>query len=650
MLRIVRSNRAVIFLSAALCAVSLLAAMLPFEPEETTSVLPGQGEIYSGIPGMGATSIPRPMKQESTKAAVQKQKMRLCRGWPVFLDAPGAGFPYTPTLFDADHDGADEIFLTGGHTFALKGDGSFLPGWPTGEMTYMGYGTNACKPGPSAADLDGDGDTEVLWSERDWYAGSSHMWCFNAKNLDGSDLPGFPHTAPDQSSNALDTPFVLGDTDHDGDLEAWGAHSLGNTFTHYRVTAYDHLGNRLFTQDLNPAENILSLYFGDLDHNGSKEVFAVSWLDPAFYLHTFDADGNEQPGFPVTLFTMPSGGYQIFGPPIPADLDQDGDLEILHGYNRNGTSYARCYHHDGTAFTGFPIQVATSSQLFYLGLGDLTGDGFPELLALDNHLGSDYRAHAIDMETGLHLPGWPYALPNWPKGFPAVVDVDDDGVQDMCLVTDGGEIYALSGDGQLISGFPKAMASASISGVAAGDIDRDGLYELVAATWDGWVYAWDTPSHVLPGRADWPMRGINARNTGVFGDVPVKALSADAGTISETFGGTVNFSLHAGAENSMRNYLLLASASGTAPGFPLPGGQATLPLNWDPMSDVVLALLNTPFFSDFLGAIDGSGQATAQMNVRPLPTGSSGETLHFAFCLNGPFDFVSNTVEVEIVR
>jgi hypothetical protein len=97
-----------------------------------------------------------------------------------------------------------------------------------------------------------------------------------------------------------------------------------------------------------------------------------------------------------------------------------------------------------------------------------------------------------------------------------VVDVDNDGLQDICLATDAGELHAVSGGGQLIEGYPKMMVNSSISGVAAGDIDGDGLFELVAATWDGWVYAWDTPGAALAGRADWPMRGVNARNTGVF--------------------------------------------------------------------------------------------------------------------------------------
>ncbi len=441
----------------------------------------------------------------------------LKRSWPVNLHAPGAGFPYTPTLFDCDHDGADEIFLTGGNTFGLRGDGTFLPGWPTTEHIYMGYGTNDQKPGPSCADVDGDGDVEIMWSERDWYAGSAHMWCFNGRNFDGSNMPNFPQVAPGDYSNALDVPFVLGDTDGDGDLEAWSPHTLGNNFVHYRISAFDHLGNRLFTRDLEATENTLSLYFGDLDGNGAAEMFAMAALGQALRLHAFDANGNEQAGYPRTLYTL-AGETLPFGPPIVADLDGDGDLEILFGAWTSGATRVRAYHHDGAPCTGFPIQIATGHQLFYIGLGDLTGDGVPELLATGKILSSDYRVHAVDLATGTVLPGWPYALPYWPEGFPTVADVDNDGYQEVCISTGGGDVRVISRTGQLLPGYPLPMVAAAISGVAVGDIDGDGLFEMVAATWDGWVYAWDTPGEALFGRADWPMRNINERNTGVFGD------------------------------------------------------------------------------------------------------------------------------------
>lgn len=481
-----------------------------------------QLQVVDSAPDAGASVMhlrAGELRVASRLAVPQIYERGLCIGWPVYLAPPGAGFPYTPTLFDADGDGADEIFLTGGHTFGLKGDGAFLPGWPTQEMQYMGYGTNGNKPGPSCADLEGDGSTEILWTERDWWAGSSYMWCFNGKNLDGSDMPGFPQEAPDDYSNALDTPFVLGDTDGDGYLEAWGAHTLGNTFVHYRISAFDHLGNLLFTTDLDPDENILSLYYGDLDGDGTSEMFAVSLLDNSYQLHMFDENGDEVTGYPVLLHSLYSK-YNMFGPPIPVDMDGDGDLEILLGYWGGGTSSAACYHHDGESFGIFPVQIATSSQLFYLGLGDVTGDGVPELIALENHLTGDYRVFVVDIASGTTLPGWPFDVPDWPKGFPAVVDVDADDVQDVCFVTGGGELYAVTGEGNLIDGYPKHMVNSSISGVSAGDIDADGRYELVAATWDGWVYAWNTPTFVTPDNADWPLRGVNARNTGVYGDRP----------------------------------------------------------------------------------------------------------------------------------
>jgi hypothetical protein len=437
----------------------------------------------------------------------------LCEGWPVTLSTPGGGFPYTPTVFDINGDGADEIFSTGGHTFGLFGDGTFLPGWPSSEMVYMGYGTNDQMPGPSCADMTGSGLPAVLWSERDWYAGSAYMWSFNGRLPNGENLGFFPQQAPDEFSNALASPFVLGDADDDGDMEAWSAHTLGNTGDYYRISGFDHLGNRLFTRDLDPEEQILCLYFGDLQGDDQEVFIAVTLLEGTFRLFRFDSEGLPIPGYPVSLFT-PGGGGLMFGPPILWDMDGDQDLEILLGYNIGSSSFVQAVHHDGTPVDGFPMNIATQSQLFYLCLGDVTGDQVAELVALDNHLGSTYRVHVLSLQTGQPLEGWPVSVPHWPKGFPGILDVDGDGFQDVVFVTEGGQLYAISGNGESLDGYPKEMTAPSISGVAAGDIDGDDLYELVAVTWNGWAYAWNTDGEASG--ADWPMRGVDSRNTGVF--------------------------------------------------------------------------------------------------------------------------------------
>ncbi len=471
-------------------AILVIAAALP--------VLPTSGSFL--------TPFTSPLTPPST------EDPDVCEGWPVSFNTPGGGFPYTPTLYDINGDGALEVFCTGGHTFGLSGDGSFLPGWPVTEMAYMGYGTNDQMPGPSGADMTGGGDMAVLWSERDWYAGSAYMWSFNGRLPGGGNLGAFPQEAPDDFSNALASPFVLGDSDNDGNLEAWSAHTLGNTGAYYRISGFDHAGSLLFTTDLDPAEQILCVYFGDLAGDGQDEFMAVTLFGGAYRLFAFEPDGQISTGFPVSLVSP--GGSAIFGPPVIADLDGDADLEIMIGHNTGTTSYIQARHHDGSPVDGFPITVATQSQLFYFALGDVTGDQVPELVALENHLGSNYRAHVLNLGTGEPLPGWPVAVPNWPKGFPTVVDVDNDGMQDFVFVTEGGMLYALSGGGAMIEGYPRTMTAPSISGVAAGDIDGDGLYELVAVTWNGWAYAWNTTGEV--GAADWPMRGVDERNTGVF--------------------------------------------------------------------------------------------------------------------------------------
>ncbi|MHC4945293.1 MAG: hypothetical protein ACYTG7_19935, partial [Planctomycetota bacterium] len=130
-----------------------------------------------------------------------------------------------------------------------------------------------------------------------------------------------------------------------------------------------------------------------------------------------------------------------------------------------------------------------------------------------------------------------------------------------------------------------------------------------------------------------------------MGDHP---LEADTFSIPEA-GGTVNLSLDAGTSSGFRGYLVVGGTSGTAPGFPLPGGYEMLRVNWDWFSDLEMTLLTTPIFLDFMGMLDAQGQSSAQLNVPPLPTGSAGLKMHYAYCCNNPFDFVSNPVEVLVV-
>lgn len=127
-------------------------------------------------------------------------------------------------------------------------------------------------------------------------------------------------------------------------------------------------------------------------------------------------------------------------------------------------------------------------------------------------------------------------------------------------------------------------------------------------------------------------------------------LAADGSSISAAAGGVINFTLTAGAEYGNRKYFMLGTSSGTTPGTGLPGGYATLPLNWDLVTDLILSLANSPVFLNFAGTLDATGLATAQFNTYgPLPGSYIGLNLHFAFTFYNPFDMASNAVQVDIV-
>lgn len=131
-------------------------------------------------------------------------------------------------------------------------------------------------------------------------------------------------------------------------------------------------------------------------------------------------------------------------------------------------------------------------------------------------------------------------------------------------------------------------------------------------------------------------------------DVPVPLpLWLDQDKLSAASGGQVQFSLDFSAAFAGRDYFLLGTLSGTTPGTLLPGG-LTLPVNLDLFSTFILMYYNTPLFDDFMGTLDGNGQASATLSAPGAIPLALGTTMHFASMTLKPFDFVSNPQGVVI--
>lgn len=156
----------------------------------------------------------------------------------------------------------------------------------------------------------------------------------------------------------------------------------------------------------------------------------------------------------------------------------------------------------------------------------------------------------------------------------------------------------------------------------------------------------DAPDHDMDGDPRPYMGGIDMGADEFTGH---HDLEADQFELSVT-GGSVSYHLDAGLPNAGRKYLLAGGVTGTVPGTPLPGGNATLPVNFDLFTnEILLPFLNTTLLQDFAGFLDTSGLATATMNSGTIHPDLIGTIIYFAFCLGWPWEFASNPVEIEIV-
>lgn len=129
--------------------------------------------------------------------------------------------------------------------------------------------------------------------------------------------------------------------------------------------------------------------------------------------------------------------------------------------------------------------------------------------------------------------------------------------------------------------------------------------------------------------------------------VPEGDLFADDDGFDTSAADSVDFDLRAGAALGGRNYLLLASLSGTTPGIDLTG-TVTLPLNPDAATQVVISALGTPNFDGFLGSLDALGRGEATFAAGPLGASLAGLELSFAYFLFDPVDFASSPVSVQL--
>jgi hypothetical protein len=166
-----------------------------------------------------------------------------------------------------------------------------------------------------AADLDGDGDQDVLSASINddkiaWYENTDGLGTFGPQQVITTDA---------------DVAFmvVTADVDGDGDQDALSASELDNKIAWYENT--DGLGTFGAQQVISTAAaGARAVFTADLDGDGDQDALSASLLDDkiAWYENT---DGLGTFGPQQVLTTRADEGESVFA----ADLDGDGDQDVL---------------------------------------------------------------------------------------------------------------------------------------------------------------------------------------------------------------------------------------------------------------------------------------------------------------------------------
>lgn len=359
---------------------------------------------------------------------------------------------------------------------------------------------------PAFADLDGDGENEVIAGRHSvlyvWSVGGDLLW---------RAAVGEPGTDREVHGSARQYAApAIADLDGDGHLEIAIAYSN-------RIAVYRHDGTLLpgFPAAYPDSDNeIRSLAVGDLDRDGVWEL-AVVRTGATPVTAVFDLQGNVLPGWPQVDCEgcYDHGGYnQNIG---LADLVGDGDLEVVATYD---CALVGFFTADGV---GLPVHP------------DLAGDVSPQVPMFHD---------------------WALAVQGWgPDGEdrdeftdspPVFADLDGDGALEIVLYSDherageyknrGNCLWALEADLSRVPGFEWPICSGGplyegyesnivqvAPAPAVADLSGDARPEIIVPSYDGlmrafspdgvelWAVEFDTPGGAFIGASGAVVADLN---------------------------------------------------------------------------------------------------------------------------------------------
>ncbi len=416
-----------------------------------------------------------------------------------------AGQPVAPVFVDFDHDGDLDLVISfgNGRIMLYRNNGTIRsPSWTDpiivvetedGEMTY-----------PSFADLDGDSDADLLVGT---YAGCMRYY----RNVGDTTESRFVQDSRLYRSICVEgrcAPATV-DIDGDGDLDLFLGSDPGNIFFirndgNAQAPNWQLITRHYVSVDLG---NYSHPTLGDIDGDGDTDILVG--LGNGLVAIILNRGNNRSPRWspgPTNYLSIQPARYAA---PCLVDLDLDGDLDVLVG---GSDGRVQCFMNTGRrdqpAFS--PISIVCPGI-------NVGANAVPAAADLDGDGDVDILVGSVSGDIYYYRNDGPVLSPAWTlitnrfinvgqNASPSIADMDDDGLQDLLVGNESGAIAFFTGRGSAGVPFNFFNQTSNLLGSyvgrmvapAAGDLDGDRDNDLMIGSSRGGVIFYRSTLQRIP--------------------------------------------------------------------------------------------------------------------------------------------------------
>jgi hypothetical protein len=278
--------------------------------------------------------------------------------------------------------------------------------------------------------------------------------------------------------------FVTGarfNGDNFGDVMA-----IGNDMGPFIATTGTSLGNGSFKKGLSISEVSCLPGLGDMDSDGNTDIISTSMMNGTIEIRRGNGDGTFQA--PLAFDSGIVNPLQV----LPADLDRDGDMDLL--VPSGGQASVLAIHGQGAAGLEVPPSLTGFGPAKAMAIADINRDGFPDILTSAVKARVDVFLQPGKKSQVEATPSYSITTTNAFSTIEAA-DLDGNGIVDLVgtVVGSGSAVVAiLDKDNKVVK--ETLLPAGTLPGPAAiGRIDADGILDMAVPC--------TTPSHiaVFPG-------------------------------------------------------------------------------------------------------------------------------------------------------